>query len=346
MSYDIVNVLGFLELNFMLSEQNISPLIKINENLSLTAYRILMIFELLNQSRYGNDDINRALASRIQNFKPLSDDTIGIYINTLRELGCCIPRPSKKTEFKYQMLSHPFSLKFDESDIKFLIELKKLISVCCDWRLVANTDRLIDKILNFISPEKKKSYLALKKNLIRDISSAYQSKLLDMLDLYCSKKRTLIVSYDSVQNKNKEIKIVAEKLSYQNGAFYLWGYNPEYEESQYLRVDRINEISAINISGITLKPSIITAVYRLGGTSASVFCPDEDETVIEKRENGEIIIESKVKNRFWFYQKILSFGADCTVIYPETIRREIVKKLRLLQKVYECENDGKKEIKN
>ena len=129
------------------------------------------------------------------------------------------------------------------------------------------------------------------------------------------------------------MEIVADKLSYENEAFYLWGYNTDLNEVQYIRVDRIKEIKAIKIQDNKLTTKLYGVKYKLKGQQALMFIQNTDETIIEK--NGEeIIVEAKIQSKFKFVQRALSFGSSCTVISPEHIKKEVLSKLKATLNIY------------
>ncbi|OGI18095.1 MAG: hypothetical protein A2255_00930 [Candidatus Melainabacteria bacterium RIFOXYA2_FULL_32_9] len=302
------------------------------DSISVTAYRIISIFNMLVEAPYSDKEINERLQQDIIGARSLSQDTICIYINTLRALGCTISRPSKNNDYKYALKSHPFKLKLDDEEIFTLVEIRKYISTLDDWRLMINVDNLYNAILEYLDPEDKKKFTQTMKDCLRDIEITHKTQLISLLEKYCSKKRTLMVNYLSPETGEKTIEITADKLSYENGAFYLWGSLAQ-DEIIYLRVDRIKEINAINIKNSRYTPQVYCVRYKLTGFQALMFTPNEDESIIEKSDK-EIIVEAKIQNKFKFIQRALAYGSDCTVMSPENIRKEIVTKLKSIYNSY------------
>ena len=302
------------------------------DNISVTAYRIIAIFNMLVEAACSDREINERLQQDIIGARSLSQDTICIYINTLRALGCAISRPSKNNDYKYVLKSHPFKLKLDNDEIYTLVEVRKYISTLDDWRLMVNVDNLYNEIIDQLDSDQKKKFTQTMKDCLRDIEVTHKTQLISLLEKYCSKKKTLLISYISPETGEKTIEITIDKLSYENGAFYLWG-NTAQDETLYLRVDRIKEIKAINIKSSKYIPQIYCVRYKLTGIQALMFTPNEDESIIEKDEQ-EIIVEAKIQNKFKFIQRVLSYGNDCTVISPENIKKEIISKLKSMYNSY------------
>ncbi|MFH0702554.1 MAG: WYL domain-containing protein [bacterium] len=303
------------------------------DNISVTAYRIISIFNMLLEYPCNDEEINEKLQSDSLGTRSLSQDTICIYINTLRELGCIISRPAKGNDFKYVLKYHPFKLKLTDEEIYSLIEIRKHISNLDDWKPLVNIDKLFGIIIENLEPEQKKKFSMIRKAYLRDIDANKQAQLINVLEKYCNKERSLVIKYVSPESGEKRIEIAIDKLTYENGALYLWGYNLKTKEMQYLRVDRIKEIDAINIKNSQYVPQIYCIRYKLTGIFALTFIPNEDEVIIEKKEK-EIVLETKIQNKFKFIQKVLSYGNDCTVLSPESIKKEVISKLKTMLNAY------------
>jgi len=104
------------------------PVSKEFDNISITAFRIISMLNMLLQEPLSDDELNEKLQTNIQGSRNLSKDTICIYINTLRAIGCEISRPSKKNEYKYVLKTHPFKLIISNDEISTIIEVRKYIS--------------------------------------------------------------------------------------------------------------------------------------------------------------------------------------------------------------------------
>lgn len=308
--------------------------IKDFDNISLTAYRIISMFNMLLEAPCSDDEINEKLQEDIMMNRSLSKDTIYIYINTLRAIGCEITRPSRNNGYKYILKSHPFLIKATDEEITALVEVRKYISTLKDWKLMVNIDELYNKIVENIHNDDRKKFSQIKKSMLRAIDTNHQTYLINILEKYCEKKRTLLISYLSPVSGDKLIEMTVDKLAYENEALYLWGYNLETEETQYLRVDRISDIKVVNIRTNKYTPKTYSVKYKLTGVSMSFYSPCESEIIKEKNEDS-IVIEAKVENKFKLIQKLLSYGSDCVVLAPDNIKKEIISKLRSMSKIYE-----------
>lgn len=304
------------------------------DNISITAFRILAILNSLLKEPLSEDEINQKIQENIEGARSLSNDTICIYINTLRSIGCEISRPSKNNDYRYVLKSHPFKLSLSTVDVNTIIEIRKYISTLGNWKMAVEVDDLFSQIINLINEESKKYFLSVKKtSLVRETNIENILPELNLIEKYCQQNKDIVILYDSPNSGEKEISVKAEKLSLENGSFYLWGYNDELNETLYLRLDRIKSIKVINIKEKSKKNKTFEVKFKLTGGSAVSFVPSEFEKILEKNDT-DLIVQSNVNNKFKFIQNTLSYGADCTIISPENIRKEIILKLKMMAKIH------------
>lgn len=298
------------------------------DNISVTAYRILSILNLPLERPCSDQDINDKLQQDILGARSLSQDTIYIYMNTLRSLGCEISRPSKNTGYKYVMKNNPFKIKLTEQEISAIVKIKKYANTHDNWKLNIKFDQVL-KLINekYFHSDTLKLYENTEKFLIQKRKNNVKYHMIKSLEKYCNKKWILLINYNSPVSGEKLVKIYAEHLSFENGAYYLWGYNIDLNETQFLRVDRIKEIKGINIKTDLKVNKIYKVKINLTGKSSFMYVPKSGEEIIEKT-NSDLIIEIANKSKFKLIQMILSFGSDCTVLSPEEFRNEIISILK------------------
>ena len=303
------------------------------DNISLTALRIIYIFNMLLKSPCDDKEINLKLKEKIEDSRELSKDTICIYLHTLRLLGCVISRPTRTNNFKYVMLLHPFKFHLTKKEVETLMELRKYVSSLGEWKTAVEIDDLFDTISAHLNPSTKKLFHSTQKSFLRrEITADNFFQDIKQLEKYCKQSKTLTLLYNSPESGEKNIILTAEKITMENGAFYIWGYNEDMATTMYLRLDRILDIKSVSMRNNKIKPKYFTVKYKLQGKSACAVLFEED-FIVEKKEN-EIIIESKVRNKFRFFQKILSYGNECTILEPQEIKEELADKLKNMLRLY------------
>jgi len=310
--------------------------IKNLDNISLTAFRIIEILNGLFSGPMDDEEINERLINNIRESRNLSKDTICIYINTLRAIGCEISRPSKNNKYKYVLKSHPFKINMEDAEIATIMEVRKYISSLGDWKLVIEIDDLFNEIINIIDPESKNKFLSERRTVLcRESNLDNILSELTLLENYCKQNKDIIIIYNSPHSGEKEIYLNAEKLSLENSSFYLWGYSYERNETVYLRLDRIKEIKAVSLKEQIPNNKGIDVKYKLTGNSVFSFMADEEQS--EKaiyKDKDELIIQAKVKNKFKFIQQMLAYGRDCTILSPKKFQKQILEKLKTMSYIY------------
>ncbi len=317
--------------------KNIKHELKDLDNVSVTALRIISILDMLLKEPLSDSEINQKLQENIKDSRALSKDTICIYINTLRAIGCEILRPTKNNEYKYILKSNPFKLNFSQEEINSLIEVRKYISTLGNWKLAVEMDDLFCQLHKQMNQESKKLFTFLKKaDLCREIDIKNFSQDIDLIEKYCNENQNIMILYNSPNSGEKEIVIKAEKLTLENGSFYIWGYSYDINETTYLRLDRIKAIKLINLkeNNKALNNKALEVKYKLAKNSTFLFVPSGYEIILEENDK-EFFIQAQVSNKFKFIQGILSYGSSCTIISPESIKMEIIYKLKKMTEAYQ-----------
>ena len=71
-----------------------------------------------------------------------------------------------------------------------------------------------------------------------------------------------------------------------------------------------------------LNKEIYTTIYELKNTAKFNFTENDEERLLERLDD-KIIVEYKTDSFFKITQKVLSYGANCTVLEPEGARTMI-----------------------
>jgi len=304
------------------------------DSISVTALRIISILNLLLNEPLNDTEINLKLQDIIKGFRPLSKDTICIYINTLRAIGCEISRPTKNNGYKYTLKSHPFHMNFSRDELNSVIEVRKYISTLGNWKLAVEIDELFEQIYEQMSNESKKFFMTYKKSeLCREIDVKNISPDITLLEKYCSENKNITLVYESPSSGCREINMSAEKLTLENGSMYIWGFCKTHNETIYLRLDRIKSIKLSHCCENRIKCKILDVKYKISKTSAFLCIPYEGDKIIRETEK-EFLIQAKIANKFKFIQEILSYGYSCTILSPQSLRFEVIAKLNKMSEVY------------
>jgi len=302
---------------------------KVSCNLmSLTGYRTLVIFGALLESPKSNDEINECLFNNQYIKETFSSDTLRLYINSLRLIGCDITRANKSNKGKYVLKSNPFAYDIPKSQLQAIAKLYKNIydkADVGDVILAENTFRkLTEQLQNKNTAEFLKN-ISLLKNIDRTI-------LNDLL-LYCKNKNQIVFLYNSPKSGKKKIELIADELIFKSEKLYLCGNNLTHKEYSYFSVDRILQICNIKLLKSNDDFPAEKVIYEVYNHNDD-YILESDENIIEKKDN-RLIIESTAKNKFSLLQKILYLANDCKVIDPEPFKTILIKHLETMEKIYE-----------
>lgn len=301
----------------------------VNCNLmSLTGYRTLVILRALMESPKTNDEINHCLLSNQYIKENFSSDTLRIYINSLRAIGCEITRANKSNNKKYELISHPFTYDIPKSQLKALTKLYKNLYDKVDVQDVIIIENFFKKISELAKDENTEEIL---QNM--SILKYINKNILNNLLIHCKNKNQITFLYNSPKSGKKEIKIIADKLSFKSGKLYLWGTSLTHKEYSYFSVDRILNICSINILKGHENFLPITVVYELYNQNNN-YILESNEKIIEQTEN-KLIIEVTSKTEFELIQKILYQAGDCKIKSPESFKTKVLNKLKAMEASYE-----------
>ena len=296
--------------------------------ISLTGYRTLYVLKLLLEKSRSIDELVELLKSNSYTNKAVSRDTVRLTINTLRKAGCDISKLNKKTDFKYELYSHPFVLSFTQEELDALIKLR--ISACgnISWKKILVLNDLFDKLFKLTKDNNQidlissaKIFAEVDRNILEQIASP------NLLG------KRVKIKYFSPKNGDEVFDIVVGDVSFSDGKLYLSCFNYKYNSSSLLNIERIKEIITVGIEEETIKPSLYSVEYELFGDSLMVYEKAEYETIVAKNDFS-ITVKALVVNEFCFIQRLLLFGADFKVIYPDSFREKLINKIRLIQKGY------------
>ena len=309
----------------------------LDNNISKTGYRALFLLLKLIESPMTRDEILNEFQCDLIIKNDLSKDSVTNTINTLRKAGCIISRPSQRTNNSYVLKSHPFFAEITQENADVLQELRESIISLGDWQLVLALNNLYSKIAQLTNNEEIKNKL-LYEHPFRNIDCRIVKELLVSTKI----KKQVNISYLSPENGLEDLYFVPEFLSLENRKFYVWGFCPKYDEFSYFRVDKIRKVNLVNFLGIepetrTRKKKMVAVEYKLKNYSALTYISNEDEIILSENSKNEysLKIRAYVTNKFNFFQRILSYGADCKLIFPNSIKEEFLSYVKGIKERYQ-----------
>lgn len=308
-------------------------LLKLVENteinqVSLTGVRALVLLSLLIEKPRSFEDIKDAFITLKLMNPGDSTDIIRIDLNTLRNCGCEITRAGSKTNFKYTLLKYPFSFELNKEEIGILKRVYNKLKSRFGIQLLLKCEELFRKLADNITDiEVREELYGL--SILKEIDMAVLKELIED----CELKRTLTLMYKKPSDQDaSEKKVLAQRIVMQNDSIYLYCYDFSRKESVTLNVKRILSVIS-RISGSNDDIQLKTTDVKFMLKNSCIIDINEYEQVVENLADARII-EGKYYNDFIAIQRILSFGADCTVLEPLDFRAKIVEKFKSMRSVY------------
>ena len=296
--------------------------------MSFTGFKSILIFSLLMEGPKSYQDLKNIFLKHPYLREDISIDTLRIYLNSLREIGCRIKRISDDGVAKYYISEHPFRLRLNENQMRGIVKVYKAISKSIDVNDLMALQKFFDRITESITNEELK-------NKLNDLSPLNNIKrnLIEDLKYHAQHNNEITINYNSLSSKPKNITILVDKLSVSNGRLYVCGINSEYKNYSSFLVKRINRIVSVNLENRTLEIPDIAAGYEL--KKEMNIKPDllKNEKIISEDDN-KYVIEMTSKNKFEIIQRIMSHTSKCKLLYPENIKDEIIMNLRKMKEGY------------
>jgi len=308
--------------NFM--ENNV-----ITHNLmSFSGFKSLYIFSMLLEGPKTYKEIKYALESHEYLHETVSIDTIRIYINSLKNIGCNIKKTNKGHKAYYSIDSHPFELAINKQQAESILKIFKAITNSIDLSDFMELYSFFEKFEPYIQDEDLKED-------IKNISplSGLDLKLINDLQKYAQNKNEITIFYNSANSGHKNIDIIADKIHINNGKIYLSGYNSEHENYGSFLVSKIIKVVSVNIGNRSLNVPEYVVKYEILKNDNEKFVPIENEEILEE-DDKKILVEFRSKNKFDLIQRILIHANKCRVVSPEDIKTEVISVLKKMKEGY------------
>lgn len=299
--------------------------------ISLTGLRAIVLISMLMTAPRSLEEIRKTFIELNIMEESNSDDILRIDLNTIKSMGFEISRSSSKTDYKYVLLKHPFVMKISDEELYVLKRAYKKVKANADIVTLIKYDNLFRKIANFISDnEMKEKFIGI------SALKSFDTELLNELLADVKQERILEVLYRKPGAKvDSKKKIVAQDLVYNNDKIYLYGYNLDSEDSVVFNFQRIRAILSRSLKKEGVDKKVTKIKFHLRSFGLDSIEPGEE--ILESGKNG-FIVEGSYHNEFLAIQRILSFGARCTVLEPLDFRNKIIAKLRDMRAVYDSKS--------
>ena len=128
--------------------------------MSFTGFKSILIFSLLLEGPKSYSELQEILKNHEYLHETISSDTLRVYLNSLREIGCKITRKSKNGVTRYSIDSHPFVLNIDEKQIPSIIKVYKALTQSIEVSDLLALQQFFAKISQYIQDDELKEKLS------------------------------------------------------------------------------------------------------------------------------------------------------------------------------------------
>ena len=296
--------------------------------MSFTGFKSVLIFSMLLDGPKSYKEIQSFMNNHEYLHESISIDTLRIYLNSLREIGCKIERKKINGVTKFFITKHPFLLKFTDKQIQGIIKIYKAISKSIEVSDLMTLQQFFKKISECITNEELKESLC-KISPLNNIDP----KLVEDLITYAQNNTEITIFYNSANSGNKNITINVDRLHINNSKLYISGFNSEHETYSSFLVEKIISIVNVNMKEKTLTIPEITVGYQYKKEEKEKFELLNCEKIIENNDN-KLIIEMTSPNKFEIMQRVMSHSTKCKVLYPEDFKSYIIANLKKMKEGY------------
>ncbi len=312
-----------------------------------TAYRIFKLLEWLMAGPLSVEELNARFAADEHIGRTLSNDSIWLYINTLKALGCQITRPCPRNSFRYELLFHPFGVLLDAADMAMLARVKAFGHSHLNRRENLVLDGFLKKVVIRSVGQDAGQTLADRLQALfeesRSLDYGAYLETIDRLEGWIREGALLELAYRSVSKGLSRFRFLPEALVYEQGLLYVRGDRPEYPDPSLLRLDRIQEVKRVHqpelraqLSERRQSPPLVK-IRLLGASDADSLRLEETGFRLEQAEPRAAGVDLHLKGRdlFSLKQRLLSCGLPFQVLAPQAFRQEMQTELETMLAYYQ-----------
>jgi predicted DNA-binding transcriptional regulator YafY len=289
-------------------------------NINISAYRVLFILLMLVRYRGLNTmELNRLLYENPVIGRVYNCETLTKYINTLREVGCQIPRSSSRNDYHYELVKTPFPLSLEPEEMAVAEKLLQHLAVQPNEGLYQDYRDFLDQLSWAVKAPRPESseaqelpplFPALEKR--REQMNRYRRYCLDAF---------LLEIQLSDNGLNKLVYLEPHEVIERENRLLLLGYDPQTQQQLSLDVEQILKLRQMPSKNrrLVARTSVVFALYGRLAISYRLY-PGEK---IIYRSDQEIHVKTQVSETAGLMSRLLKYGEGCQVLSPDNFREAI-----------------------
>lgn len=291
------------------------------QNINISAYRVLFILLMLVRYRSLNMvELNRLLYENPMIGRGYNSETLTKYINTLREVGCRIPRSTNRNDYSYELLRNPFPLSVEAKELSVARKLLDILASQPDELLYQDYRRFMEGLAWAVASnaplelEEEPGLVPIAP--LRDVGLWRQR--FNEFKRYCHEAFALEIQYADPEQGEQALSIEPFEVLERGTRLLLLGLDRGSQEQRLLDLDRVASVRQLP-SKNRRPPVQVTVVFALYGRLAKSYRLYPDERLVYSSDT-EIQVKTRLTETTGLMMRLLKYGASCQVLSPDCLR--------------------------
>lgn len=180
-------------------------------------------------------------------------------------------------------------------------------------------------------------------------SDRNQKEVFSLLKNAILEQQVITFFYFNVAGEKSERRVEPVKLIFKDKSWYLNGYCQQRMSSRIFKITRMSDVLITGDSCIHLNsqdqvsteasndsaPVTIALKLKIAAKGAYRVYDDFSEKDITKKEDGSYIVTATMPGGEWIFNYLFSFGPLLEVIEPESIRLEMITRIKNMAEKYQ-----------
>jgi predicted DNA-binding transcriptional regulator YafY len=308
-----------------------------------TAYRIFKLLQWLMETPLTLEELNERFVQDPLIGKAVSNDTVWLYTNTLKKLGCAFRRPSPKNKFHYELKTHPFGIALPPARQEMLVLAKAFAQQSFDHREMLILDNLFKNVICHSAVSSVQESIEALFQQSRSFDFESSAGYIHQLEAGVKTEALFQLHYRSPLQGEETFEFMPEMLYYEQGVPYVRGDRPDKNLPSSLRIDRI----------VTLRPIVsdetrIALIHRRQHKTRvhlRLFVPQpalwmglglepqhgvyqENKLGICTAGRAFVELELLVRDFFYLKQRLLASRYQVQILSPQHLKEDLQQTLQ------------------
>lgn len=316
-----------------MARSTLEALIVDRGNYNVSAYRVLYILLLL--TRYRSLSLPELNANLLENpliGRAYNSETITKYINTLRRVGCEIPRANSRHHFCYKLMKNPFPLPLTEEEFYAAHRLLEILASQPDEDLHISYSNILRKVAWSVGEEEFAHLLLEMSPPVPDDKIRRYRSLMSRYRKLCKDGQALDVIYEGQEEEEGELlSLEPSRVVQEGGHLYLVGIDRRSCQRVKLDLELIRSYRQLPFK-VQSRLRVVSVVFELTGRLAKTYRLYPEETLLAE-SSDRIRVKARTEDYQPLLKRLLKYGSCCEVISPTYVRHEMEAKVESLLSV-------------